>query len=220
MIRTFTHPNGQTQRLAVGDLLGDGLSVFAMLVAAAGAVPIVYSDPPWNPGNEKWWRRHAGASEPRSYDDFLDAWCAAVAGCGAAHVFTEQSVNTKHHGMLLAAVERCAAWRLPLLEEWTVYYGTPGSRGCMRPNTLLHFGEQPLLTDPSGLRGVEMTRVVFAGLDLPPGTTVADPCMGKGMTSRLAHERGWHCIGTELNHRRLDFTIRWLQRQGYEEVLG
>lgn len=215
-MRTFKHPNGLVQMLAVADLR-EGPDVFLGLTG--GVIDIVYSDPPWNPGNEKYWRTHAGATpvDEGGYDVLLDSWCACIAGTSPAHVFCEQSFNDKHRALFTAAVERCDGWDLPLLEEWTVYYGSPGSRGCSRPNKLLHFGHVPITTDPSGLRGQKMTRVVCDGLDLPAGGTIADPCMGKGMTSREAHGHGWHCVGTELNPKRLEKTIAWLLKKGYEE---
>ena len=220
--RVFRHGSGLCQRLAVADLLnseGDGW----VWNSFGGRVEIIYSDPPGNPGNQQWWRRDAGVEPPESYDRLLDAWCWCVATLRPEHVLCEQSVNPKHRGLFMAAVARCVGWRLPLLEEWTVYYGSPGSRSCVRPNTLLHFGRVPLTTDPSGLRGEEMTRRVFQGLGIPKSPEylgafiVADPCMGKGMTSRMAHEFGCHCYGTELNPKRLDYAIRWLLRQGYVE---
>ena len=207
-----------TQRLAVGDLLDGGGN--ALLVMCPPGPMLVYSDPPWNPGNEKWWRRHADVDPPVEYGDFLAAWCRAVSGCHPLHILCEQSSNLKQCGLLLDAVSRCPGWALPLLEQFTVYYGSPGSAGCRRMNVLLHFGTEPLTTGPSGMHGEAMTRRVFEGLRLPPNITVADPCLGKGMTSRMAHYFGLHCIGTELNPRRLDYAIHWLQRQGYEERTG
>lgn len=214
--RTFRHPLGMVQRLAVADLLCGGGDALVGL-ARGRQVAVVYSDPPWNPGNEKWWRRHAGAEPPEDYDHLLDAWCRVIATLGPEHVFVEQSTNARHRGLLIAAVERCPGWRLPLVEEWTVYYGSPGSRSCARPNVLLHFGHEPLRGDPTGLRGEAMTACVFDALALPRGALVADPCMGKGMTSRQAHRCGLDAIGTELASHRLDRTIEWLEKQGYEE---
>lgn len=220
--RTFTHPHGLTQRLAVADLLAGAGA--ALIAEADGPTDIVYSDPPWNPGNEKWWRRHAGVEPPERYEALLDAWCACVANLAPQHVFCEQSVNPRHRALFTDAVSRCDAWTLPLLEEWTVYYGSPGSRSCVRPNVLLHFGAQHLPTDPSGLRGEGMTRRVFEGLMMLGHTLpahrgeIVDPCMGKGMTSRMAAEFGCDCLGTELNPKRLDYTIRWLMRHGYTET--
>jgi hypothetical protein len=54
-------------------------------------------------------------------------------------------------------------------------------------------------------------------LDWPDGATVADPCIGKGMTSRLAHEFGLHCVGTELAEKRLAYTTAWLEKKGYRD---
>lgn len=214
------HPEtGLEQRLAVADLLDDGVD--AILRMAPSRVRIVYSDPPWNPGNEKYWRRHAGAGPPADYDNLLRRWISVAVLLGAEHVLCEQSANDKHAGMLMRALERHPGWRLALAGEWTVYYGTPGSRGCSRPNRLLHFAATPaarLTTDPSGLRGVPMTRKVFEGFPIAPPGWVADPCIGKGMTSRLGHEFGWNVIGTELNPKRLEKTIAWLRKKGYEEV--
>ena len=205
------------QRLAVADLLVGSGEAFRALIPSPGI--LVYSDPPWNPGNEKWWRRHARAEPPIAYDQLLDAWCNCVAACCPRDVFCEQSFNAKHRSLFIDAVARCPGWQLPLLKEWTVYYGSPGSRSCLRPNALLHFGSIPLTTDPSGLSGEAMTQRVFDGLALPSGTYVADPCMGKGMTSRQAHKHGCHCFGTELNAARLDYAIKWLLKNGYTEVL-
>lgn len=202
---------GQMQNLVVGDL-------------TRGYIPqiehadIVYSDPPWNPGNEKWWRKHAMVDPPESYNKLLDAWCQCVAALKPRHVFCEQSHNAKHRAMHEDAVSRCAIWELPLCETWTVFYGSPGSRSCLRPNTLLHYGREPIATDPSGMSGEPMTIRVFEGLALAPGMVICDPCIGKGMTSRMAHYFGCHCAGMELNKYRLDYTITWLVKHGYEII--
>lgn len=200
----------QEQRLAVADLTTtDGLATFVALLDGL-TVSIVYSDPPWNPGNEKYWRRYAGAEPPRGYDRLLDAWCRCVVACAPEHVLVEQSVNAAHKQLLLDAIARCEGWVLPFLEEWTVMYGSP-----RRPNALLHFGREKLTTNPTGMHGIGMTRVVFHGLTLRPGTAVADPCMGLGTTSRVAHEFGMSCIGTELNEARLGKTVERLRKLGY-----
>lgn len=217
-MRTFTK-GLQTQRLAVTDLTKGGAETFAALLDGRRA-EIVYSDPPWNPGNEKYWRRFAGEDVPKSYDALLDGWCRCVALARPDHVFVEQSVNSAHKAMLLRAVERCAGWTLPFLEEWVCQYGAP-----KRPNALLHFGTERLTTDPGGMSGVAMVRTVFEGLPSfrlrgsasETLTLVADPCMGLGTTSRVAHIMGLSCIGTELNPKRLEVTIGRLLKSGYIE---
>jgi hypothetical protein len=45
---------------------------------------------------------------------------------------------------------------------------------------------------------------------------VFDPCIGKGMTSRMALYYQWDCIGTEINPKRLGKTITWLERKNFE----
>lgn len=211
LIHLLKHPSGQWQHLAVADLTtGTGVEIFRALVQES-PVPLVYSDPPWSPGNEKWWRRYAGESPPESYSKFLGGWVAAAASCNPEHVFVEQSIRAEHRDYLTQAINRCPSWNIPYQEAWRTYYGSPA-----RPNMLLHYGCAPLATNPADLKGVKMTREVFKGLSTyPQGTVVADPCMGLGMTSRLAHERGWNCIGTELNPARLQKTIDWLLRKGY-----
>lgn len=194
------------------DLCIDGTTVFQEILRVDSSKHIVYSDPPWNPGNEKWWRRHAKLDPPIAYDRFLDAWCECVALCNATHIFCEQSINQKHRQLMLAATERCKKWQLPLIEEWTVFYGNP-----RRPNTLMHFGNDPLKEDPSGLNGETMVAKVFGALPLTPGDTIVDPCIGLGTTSRQAHKHGFNCIGSELNPKRLERTIAWLTKHGYCE---
>lgn len=212
----------QTQRLAVADLTKGGVEAFAQTLGGRRAA-VVYSDPPWNPGNEKYWRRFAGEAPPTSYDVLLDAWCRCVALARPDHVFVEQSVNPKHKTMLLRAIERCEGWTLPFIEEWVCQYGSP-----KRPNALLHFGREKLSTDPSGMSGVVMVKTVFDGLPSEyfrlhgsaseALSLIVDPCMGLGTTSRVAHALGWDCAGTELNQARLERTIGKLIAAGYVET--
>jgi hypothetical protein len=205
------------QLLGVADLLVDAGDQLLNVIAEYGpARRIVYSDPPWNPGNEKWWRRYAGASEPSDYRNLLDAWCRCVAGCNPTDIFCEQSINDKHRSMFTQAAERCVEWHLPLLEGWVVCYGPKSAR---LQNKLLHYGHVPILTDPTGMHGEPMTRCVVDGLGLHDEAAVfIDPCTGLGMTSRQAHLHSADFIGTELNETRLDKTIKWLIKHGYREV--
>jgi len=207
-VRTFRHPDGMVQRLAVSDLCVEGVDVFRSF----GDIHVVYSDPPWNPGNEKWWRTYANLDPPKSYGLFLDSWCRCACLGNPEHIFCEQSVNSKHRDLLKEAVLRCDSWVLPLIEEWTIWYGSPS-----RPNVLMHFGRSSLGADLTDMRGEEMVALVLDTLNLPKGSVVADPCMGLGTTSRQAHKHGLCCVGTELNPVRLDRTIGWLLRSGYSE---
>lgn len=200
----------QSQKLAVGDLRNGGVALLAKMIDSL-PVSTVYSDPPWSPGNEKYWRTHAGL-DGGDYSAFIEAWLDAVALCrGLRHVFCEQSNKDGHRSLFMDAAQNRDF--PPLLQEWTVFYSSP-----RRPNRLLHFGLDRIETDPSGLAGEVMTRTVFDGLHEPSGTIVMDPCTGKGMTSRMAHRFAYSFIGLELNPIRLEATINWLLKQGYEQA--
>lgn len=181
-------------------------------------VALVYSDPPWNPGNATYWRTHANKEPCASYPDFLDKWIDIVVECierGARDVFVEQSQIVKHKEMFYEAIKRHEEWCLNLLETWTVYYGSPGSASVRRPNLLIHYGLEKIKTNPEGMAGEPMTIRVCAGLERRQGIWVVDPCMGKGMTSRMAVYFDWNAVGVELNQKRLGYTIKWLEKQGY-----
>ncbi|WP_330633686.1 hypothetical protein [Halocatena halophila] len=211
--------NQTTQTMAVADLERPAQAEQVRQLLP-DVVEIVYSDPPWDPGNRKYWRTHADAEHDGDYDRFLDAWCGIIGECieerGTRFVCSEQSNDDDNRQLMLDAVERTSTWTLPLKGEYTVYYGSPGSRSRQRPNKLLYFGEEELATDPSGLDGEPMTIRACAGLDVEPGSTVFDPCMGKGMTSRMALYYQWDCFGTEINPKRLGKTLTWLERKDFE----
>jgi hypothetical protein len=48
------------------------------------------------------------------------------------------------------------------------------------------------------------------------GEVVFDPCIGLGMTARMAHYFNMICYGNELNPIRLRRTLLWLSKKGYE----
>ena len=207
----------QSQRLLCGDLT-DPATLRWYEATLPDRVRLVYSDPPWNPGNATFWRTHAGLGPCASYDAFLRAWCGVVALCiarGCADVLVEQSANVRHADMLRAAIAATPGWTLPERAVYPVRY-RGGAK--MLPNALLHFGGTPLARDPSGLHGEAMTRIAFEGLAVRPGDAVVDPCMGKGTTSRVAHKLGADVVGSELNPRRLAITTGWLERRGYRAV--
>jgi hypothetical protein len=215
----YTCVRGNCTQILINGDLEDAKTIALFYSIVPDKVRLVYSDPPWNPGNATYWRTHAGVGPCASYDSFLDRWTSVVSKCilqGATDVFTEQSINDKHRDMFISAVQRQESWKLPLVEQWTVFYGSPGSASVRRPNSLLHFGSSLLRTDPQNMAGEPMTLRVCAGISAPPGSWIVDPCIGKGMTSRMAVYFSWNCIGIEINAKRLSVTIEWLKRQGYE----
>lgn len=173
---------------------------------------IVYVDPPWNPATGRYFSQDSG---PYQFEAFLDSLCEHVSlVSGTKHILCEQSAIALHRDLFESAVARCGSWRMPMINEYSVRYGRLAAPGL---NVLLHYGVEPLTTDPSGLHGADMTREVFRGLGPLSGKTVFDPCVGLGMTSRMAHEFGMNCVGIELRHDRAQRTIQWLERRGYED---
>jgi hypothetical protein len=213
-VKASTYTRGSlTQRFVEVDLDEDSNLAEILLRWLPPTVDLVYSDPPWNPGNATYWRTYAKLGACRSYASFLDRLVAIYVACqhrGARHVLVEQSSNPAHHGMLLDAVHRHPEWMLPLQRVYDVLYAKP-----QRPNALLHFGREPLSTDPTGLASEPMTLRSLSGARPEPGTWIVDPCMGLGMTSRMAHGLGLNCFGCELNPQRLARTTAWLVKQGY-----
>jgi hypothetical protein len=184
------------------------------------SVLAVYSDPPWNPGNASYWRNHAGLEPCESYARFSDGWVWVAAQCQrreAEVVMVEQAVNPAHQQYLLDAIARNPDWKLPYRTQWKVLYGSSNKR---IPNALMYWSDRLPRVDPSGLYSESVTIRAFADFQargyLEP-EWVCDPCMGKGMTSRMAHAFGLCCIGSELNPKRLEITRNWLKREGYTE---
>ena len=201
------HNGRQEQILLVGDLMGPGgneLSRYFHLAQPS----IVYTDPPWSPENLKWWMNRVRMGEFAEYSRFIEQLIATIVSARPREVFVEQSVNPEHSSLFRAVAERKIG--LPLIESFICLYGSP-----KRPNVLLHYGRQKLLHDVSGLAGERMTRAVFSGLGSLDSVWIIDPCMGKGMTSRMAHHFGANFVGLELDDRRLEIARLWLVQHGY-----
>jgi len=164
---------------------------------------VVYSDPPWGPGNQKYWHtmRERGASPRTSWPDFLAAFCAVVVKHRRADapVFVEMGLRWEQD--LLDAM---AAAGLPHVRTQRVLYGSP-----KRPNLLMLFGAD-VNVDVAGMSGEPMTYKVL-GACVRPGSVVLDPCCGLGMTARCAHTLGGFFRGNEMNPARLAQTEAWLR---------
>ncbi len=169
---------------------------------------IVYSDPPWGPGNQQYWHtmRERGAAPRTSWTDFLGHLARAVAAARKpdAPVFLEMGLRWTDD---LDAAMRAVG--LPLIERWGIFYG-PKSKPL--PNALMLFGAHPRhpVRLPKGARGQPITEAVFDAVECP-GAIVLDPCTGLGMTARCATERAMIFRGVEMNAARLARTEAWLR---------
>lgn len=161
---------------------------------------IVYSDPPWGPGNLMYWRTHNGETRRPSWPVFLETFCAIVRESTnhSSHVFVE--MGTRWVDELAAQMARNG---LVESRRFDCLYGNPKI-----PNVLWYSGPG-MTTDPSGLSGVKMTMTALRGV-ASPGALVFDPCCGKGMTTRCSLRLGMRFAGVELNPKRAKVTQEWL----------
>jgi len=211
-----------TQTLICGDIT-DRDTRDAIIAAVGPGTGFVYSDPPWNQGNEKYWRRYAGVSNSSGYAHFLDCWADIASRCvagGFSDLLVEHSLVEESLAEMRAAVVRADIEPLRAMGMWNVLYTLAAGAGKARWGSLLHYGRDPLVTDPTGLSGEQKAARACAGLvhRMPPGSVIVDPCIGKGKVSRLAHTFQWNCVGCELSQKRLDITIGWLEKRGYERL--
>jgi hypothetical protein len=219
MIRHFKHPKtGQIQLLTIEDILNSKGYTLKMLQNKK--VPIVYSEPPWGPITEKYWRSLANIPDStHTYEEFIKKWCELISQvAGLKHIFCQQSYEFKYRNIFNSAIKECGTWNLPLRQEWEVYYGTPGRVSRKSTSSLLHFGVSNINSNPTKLTGINIAVNIFQGLLLKPHEWIFDPCMGIGLTSRIAHDFNLNCIGAELNPKRLEHTVKWLLKQGYKEI--
>lgn len=190
-------------------LCGDITQGAAARMLRGDAADVVYSDPPWGPGNQRYWHTmNARGSVPRtSWPSFLAAFC----GVCAAHRRPDAPVFVE---MGLRWVDELdAAMRSVGLEprrRWRILYG-PKRKPL--PNVLSLFGPRDVeVTMPDPPHGEPVTRAALAAV-VRPGSIVLDPCTGLGMTARLTHALGGAFRGTELNAARLARTVAWLEKR-------
>ena len=185
-------------RLGVLDLTTAGLGD----VMGTERADVVYSAPPWGPGNLAYWRTVNKDSHRPSWPLFLERFCAEVARYSTGPVFVEMGLRWETE--LVAAMERAG---LPFVQRWECLYGNP-----KRPNALCLFRSAPL--DPHGATGKggpDLVRWALGAVGVGPGQIVLDPCTGLGTTARVAVERGAVFRGAELNPERAARAMQWLK---------
>jgi hypothetical protein len=171
---------------------------------------MVYTDPPWNSGNARMWRTKAkvDGEEGRKVDwhNFVDRLCEHVLYPSPEHIFIEMGVKQTDN-----FIEQAIGNGFPQLRNiWRVFYN------YTHPNNLLYFSKiNEFLGDPAGMKNESMTEYVFEHI-AKRGEIVFDPCIGLGMTARMAHKFGMICYGIELNPMRLQKTIMWFSQQKYK----
>ena len=180
-----------------GDIEEDAIEVFVRTFNIKAE--FVYSDPPWSKGNAKYWRTMAGNKRDVDIKRFWEKFCHGVLLVAPEFIFIEQGVT--HYRDF---IEVAHSNNFPRLQnKWKVFYK---SGNKLYENVLLFFSDYHLDLDPSGLHGLRMTDCVFNDVK-DKVSSVFDPCIGKGMTAKLAHKHDMICYGVELNRKRLNVVL-------------
>ena len=164
----------------------------------------LYSDPPWGPGNARYWRTHARLPCPSA------PWTELKAGLREAlHHVRRGGPVWIEMGERWAdeIVDLMASCDHAVTQRWTTRYRSGGE---LLPCALLYSGT-PLDLDPSDLRGADLPLACLRAYGLPSDSVVLDPCCGKGYTARACVRLGLRFRGLELNPHRLGYTERWVR---------
>lgn len=178
-------------RLAVADLVAEGVVV----LDPAEKADAIYSDPPWGPGNLKYWRTMNGESTRPSWERFtsvLSGVCATRIRPGGL-VWLEMGLRWSDE--LSRIMEGCSFREVLRVRT---QYGHPSL-----PANLLCFSEHqsaPVPDMPVDLRDRALVRTALS--TLPVNSVVFDPCCGLGTTARVCIELGLRFSGQELNPKR------------------
>lgn len=191
--------DGVEHRVACGSIFDEA----AIRVLMRGErASVLYSDPPWGPGNLGYWGTHAGIAQAGDWPAFVERFAAVVRTHVAegAPIFVEMGLRWADQ--IAAALGRPTC-------RWITRYR---SGGRLLPCVLLYAGPAlPEAFDPSDLRGAALPRACIAATGLRAGTLL-DPCCGKGYSARAALAHGLSFRGLELNAARLEVTRRWLTK--------
>lgn len=189
-------------------LLGDITTGVVGVLMGDDRADVVYSDPPWGPGNQQYWHtyRDRGSVPRTDWPGFLNAFCRAVVGARKlnAPVFVEMGMRWT--GDLDGAMGDVG---LPKQRDWAITYGPKNKQLPLR--LTLYGPEDHPIDLGENTYGEAVTREVLRSV-VHPGTIVLDPCTGLGMTSRWTHRFGGCFRGTEMTAKRLAVTEAWLRK--------
>lgn len=180
-------------------------------VLADSPPTLVYCDPPWGNSLLNGFRTKAG--KPKATYDWtlLYRRIAALATQYAVDCWLEGSKPSSRDGSQI----------LPTMlnvhtAQWEITYGSAN-----HPAGLYFSGAVPYppsLTDAlTGVNDIDTPRLVMQAY--PPGGTVADPCSGRGNTSRQAHAAGWSSVLNEMNVNRMSAALARAEDAGLGEAV-
>ena len=173
-----------------------------------GGATLVYSDPPWSQGNLASFRTKAGLG--RADHTWLDLYGRIVELAELRPCFIEGGLaqSATVQAMLAQAIAGQAGYETRC---WPITY-------YRRHPAVLHYAGPAIgELDPAGLDDDDTPGYVLSRF---PAGEVADPCAGRGLTSRAAHKAGWSSVSVELHPQRMSAAMARMRRlAGYEPKL-
>lgn len=178
-------------------------------------VDMMYSDPPWGAGNLRYWqtinKRQTGDSPN---DVNLVLFLHKIFDIATNHVkgvvFMEYGIKWRDD--IKALIKE---YKLKDIATIPLQYKS-GSN--LLPLDLHVFSKtkqelpQAYIDSVANTHGYNTLTKVFSLYPDMKGVTILDPCCGMGYTAQIAVDRGMTFYGNELNSKRLEQTIKRLER--------
>lgn len=179
-------------RIAVWDLF-NGLPAF-MLTA-----DLIYTDSPWNTGNLRGFYTKAGKQTSKTFDEFVTVLFKHLGDVAAPTCYLE--IGKQNVGMFVERIGNI----YPRVQLWPVTYYRRS------PSWLIRGSIEETEVDFSGIDDMDTPRMAMKNEKF---STVADLCMGRGLTATTAFGMGKRFVGVELNKRRLAVAIKKVADMG------
>jgi hypothetical protein len=184
-------------------LIGELTLERAKMVLQGKKADIVYSDPPWGPGNLRYWRTMNNEGNEVNWKKFLHLFCQVVKDSTnpTSEIFVEMGTRW---------IDELAAEMASVGIQETQRFECSYRGGAKRyRNFLWHAGTHIVPTELNG--GVKMTMGILSAV-AKDGAIVFDPCCGKGMSAKCAIKNNMKFVGIELNAKRAAMTQKILTK--------
>ncbi len=193
-------------RFLCQDVTQVGKSIDAFL---PGPVDVIYTDPPWNPGNLRYFYTLSGEPDVPDYLSFLEALAIIFKDvCPWGRIILD--MGTKSFPKFQAIMEK---WGGHLLGSEMTTYGN-----LRRPLTMSVWtfgGETEPVEIPTALHGYGEIAWVIREF-VKKGDRFFDPCAGSLVYSILAARQGAQTFGIELIPRKLAAGLKSYAGDGYQ----
>ncbi len=196
-IRQFVVQPGDLWRVGAHRFLcADVEAVDVWQALGRPVVQMIYTDPPWDIGHARMFRRLAGRASDVSLEHLHGRLASLVHACGCpAYVQVSQRAKGQLSDVLQQAGLSCYG-------EWTLSYRQPGDMCLLLWSAVPIEGQgEDAPEDGASIRWA-------IGRSSAPGGLVFDPFMGAGATARVAHRLGRIAIGSEIIPAKMALCLR------------